>query len=358
MSKEHKSFFNQPLVFSSNILWFGFILITIIVFFVVRYHQKSEFNWQVNSLKNYCQEQQQSRLQRLSQFNDELMNYAIAARDDKASIVSREYLSHRNILRFILFSGNQSYSIKKHWHKENTLKDQSITKLHIKDLMFWLNKEVYSLDIRQPMYFLDSPFKNMLVIVPLTIPSKANIHTNKEIAIFEIEKEALAVAMGESEICSYVILNHKGQALFNNGLDHLPSLLASQPSVKGEIWTKGDEGKDIVIFEQHSSSVLVAHKISLQTLYQGQQIYFKNAIFVLGLIYLIWCLIIVFISISISRPLERFRQSLSQFSKGDFRSIPRLLLKGELGQMEKTIVEMSETMQKQQRKKSSRDKGR
>ncbi len=358
MSAEHKSFFNEPLIFSSNILWLGFILITIIVFFVVRHHQKSEFNWQASSLKEYCQEQQQNRLQRLSQFNDELMNYAIAARDDRASIVSKEYLSHRNILRFILFSGSQSYSIEKHWYRENTLENQSITKFHIKDLIFWLSKEVYSLDIQHPMYFLDSPFKNMLVIVPLTIPSKTNAHTNKEIAIFEIEKEALAIAMGESEICSYAILNHKGQALFNNELDRLPSLLALEPSAKGEVWVKGDKGEDLIIFEQHSSSILIAHKILFQNLYQSQQAYLKNAIFILGVIYLIWCLIIVLISISISRPLERFRQSLSLLSKGDFRSIPRLLLKGELGQMEKTIVEMSETLQRQQKKRSPRNKGR
>ena len=356
MSIENKSFFNRPLVFSPKILWLGFIIIAIITFFIVRHHQTSTFDWQVSSLTSYCQEQQQNRLQRLSQFNDELMNYAIAARGDRTSIASRSYLSHRNILRFILFSGSQSYAIKKHWYREDTLKSQSITKLYMKDLMFWLSKEVYSLDIRHPMYFLDSPFENVLVIVPLSVPLDRNDHNNKEIAIFEIEKEALAIAMGESEICSYAILNHKGQALFDNGLDNLSSLLASQPSIKGEMWVEGDRGKDLIIFEQHSSAILVAHKIFLQALYQGQQIYLKNAIFVLGIIYLIWCLLVMFISTSISGPLERFRQSLSQLSKGNFRSIPRLLLKGELGEMEKTIVAMSENLQKQQRKKSSRNK--
>ena len=260
MSEEHTSFFNRPLIFSSNILWLGFIVIAVVVFFLMRHYQTSTFNWQVNSLKSYCQEQQQSRLQRLSQFNDELMNYAIAARGDKTSIISKEYLSHRNILRFILFSGSQSYSIKKHWYRESTLESQFITELHMKDLMFWLSKEVYSLDIQHPMYFLDSPFKNMLVIVPLTILSETNDHNNKEIAIFEIEKEALAIAMGESEICSYTILNHKGQALFNNELSYLPSLLALESSAKEEIWVEGNEGKDLVIFEQHSSSIVVAHK--------------------------------------------------------------------------------------------------
>ena len=358
MSEEHTSFFNRPLIFSSNILWLGFIVIAVVVFFLMRHYQTSTFNWQVNSLKSYCQEQQQSRLQRLSQFNDELMNYAIAARGDKTSIISKEYLSHRNILRFILFSGSQSYSIKKHWYRESTLESQFITELHMKDLMFWLSKEVYSLDIQHPMYFLDSPFKNMLVIVPLTILSETNDHNNKEIAIFEIEKEALAIAMGESEICSYTILNHKGQALFNNELSYLPSLLALESSAKEEIWVEGNEGKDLVIFEQHSSSIVVAHKILLQALYRDQKVYFKNAVFILGIIYLIWCLFIVLISTSISRPLERFRQSLSQLSRGNFRSIPRLLLKGELGEMEKTIVEMSEKLQRQQRKKTSHGKNR
>ena len=358
MSAEHKPFFNRSLVFSPHILWLGFILIAIIAFFLVRHHQNSTFNWQVSSLKSYCQEQQQNRLQRFSQFNDELMNYAIAARDDPVSITSRDYLSHRNILRLILFSGSDSYSIKKHWYKENTLESQSMTMLHMKDLIFWLGKEVYSLDITHPMYFLDSPFQNMLVIVPLAIPSKADTHFNKEIAIFEIEKEALAVAMGESKICSYTILNHKGQTLFSNGLDNVSSLLATKPSVKGEIWVNGDKGKDLILFEQHPSSIVIAHKILLQSIYQSQQTYLKNALFILGIIYLLWCSIMVLISTAISRPLERFRQSLSQLSKGNFRSIPRLLLKGELGQMEKTIVEMSETMQKRQRKKSSRNKDR
>ena len=358
MSIEHKSFFNRSLVFSPNVLWLGFIVIAIIVFFVVRHYQTSTFDWQVSSLKSYCQEQQQNRLQRFSQFNDELMNYAIVARGDATGIASKEYLSHRNILRFILFSGSRSYSIKKHWYKENTLKSQSVTKLHMKDLMFWLSKEVYSLDIQHPMYFLDSPFKNMLVIVPLTIPSKASIHASKEIAVFEIEKEALAIAMGESKVCSYAIFNHKGQALFNNGLNNVPSLLALESSVKGEIWVNGDKGKDLIIFEQHPSSIVIAHKLLLQNLYQNQQTYLKNVLFNLGVIYLFWCLIIVLISTSVSRPLERFRQSLLQLAKGDFRSIPRLPLKGELGQMEKTIVEVSESLQKQQRKKTSSDRNK
>ena len=356
MSIEHRSFFNTSLVFSSHFLWLGFIVIAIIVFFVARYHQSKAFDWQVSSLKSYCQEQQQNRLQRFSQFNDELMNYAIAARDDTTRIASREYLSHRNILRFILFSGSRSYSIKKHWYKENTLKSQSVTKFHMKDLIFWLSKEVYSLDIQHPMYFLDSPFQNMLVIVPLTVPSKTNVRASKEIAIFEIEKEALVIAMGESKVCPYAIFNHKGQSLFNEGLNNVPSLLALEPSIKGEIWVNGDEGKDIVLFEQHPSSIVIAHKLLLQNLYQSQKTYLKNALFVLGIIYLLWCFIVVLMSISVSRPLERFRQSLLQLSKGDFRSIPRLPLKGELGQMEKTIVKMSETLQKQQKKKPSRGK--
>lgn len=348
-----KSFLSKSLVFSHNILWFGFIIITIAVFLITNHQRTNTFHQKVASQKAYCQEQQQNRLQRFSQFNDELMNYAIGARNSTALITARQYLSHRNILRFILLSGRQSYSIQKHWYKENVFRDQSLTKLHIKDLMFWLSKQVYSLDIQHPMYFLDSPFKNMLVIVPLTIPSKTINPANKEIAIFEIEKEALAIAMGESQICPYGIWNHKGQVLFQNEFNNFPILLASQPAVKGEMWIDGQMGKDLIIFEQHPSSIVIAHKLSLQNLYQDQKTYLKNAFLALGILYLFWCLIAVFVSISISGPLKRFRHSLVQLSKGDFQSIPRLLLKGELGQMEKTIVEVSEALQKQRKKTST-----
>ena len=343
-----KSFLSKPLIFSHHILWFGLVTIAIVVFFIANRQRTNTFNQRISSQKAYCQEQQQNRLQRFSQFNDELMNYAIGTRSSTDLISTRQYLSHRNILRFILLSGKQSYSIKKHWYKESLLADQSIAKLHIKDLMFWLNKQVYFLDIQHPMYFLDSPFKNMLVVVPLTIPPRTTNPTNKEIAIFEIEKEALAIAMGESKICPYGIWNHKGQALFQSNFNHFPILLASQPDVKGEIWI--NERRDLILFEQHPSSIVIAHKLSLQDLYQDQKTHFKNTLFTLGVLCLFWCITTVFMSISISRPLKRFRHSLVQLSKGNFQSIPRLLLKGELGQMEKTIVEMSETLQKQRKK--------
>lgn len=339
----------QPLIFSNKVLWFGFLVIAIFVLFSVNYQQQRLLGWQIASQKSYCQEQQQSRLQRFSQFNDELTNYAIGARNSPSLADVQQQLVHRNILRFILLNPSQSYSIKQHWHRQNMLGNQSTDKLHIKDLMFWLKRQMHSLDIKQPIYFVDSPFKNWLVIVPLNIltTSHAIDHNYyKEVAIFEIEKEALMTAMGESKTCAYGLWNHKGNALFENDLKDLPLRLASQKSVKGEIWVDGALGKDLILFEQHPSFMLFAHVVSLQGLYLEQNRYLRNALFYLGILCLLWCLILIFISLSISRPLVRFRQSLAQISKGEFQSIPRLFLKGELGQMEKTIVEMSERLQK------------
>ncbi len=282
------------LVFSHKILWFGLIIIATVVCLVAYYQQNKNFNWKVSSQKAYCQEQQQNRLQRLSQFNDELMNYAIGAKNNPASMSTEQYLSHRNILRFILFSKGPFYSVKKHWYKKNLFDNQSIEKLHIKDLMFWLSKELNSLDLKHPMYFINSPFKNLLVVVPLTIPTEPSFQ--KEIAIFEIEKEALAVAMGESQICLYGIWNHKGEVLFANQIDHLPSLLNSQPSVKGEILVKGSMGNDLILFEQHPSSIVIAHKLLLQELYRQKQIYIKDVLFILGILSLLWCFLMVLLS--------------------------------------------------------------
>ena len=343
-----KLFFSRSLIFSNKVLWIGFIIIAVFVLFSANYQQKSLLAWQISSQKSYCQEQQQNRLQRFSQFNDELMNYAIAARNSPSLTTTREYLAHRNILRFILFSGTRSYSIKKHWYRQNILDTQSLDQLHIKDLMSWLKQQIYSFDIKQPMYFLDSPFKNLLVVVPLSLPPTSQSMNNayKEVAIFEIEKEALAIAMGESTACQYGMWNHRGQALFENHFTNFPLLLSFHNSQKGEIWVNGRLGKDLILFEQHPSSILIAHKMSLQSLYQEQSRYFKSALFYLGVLCLLWCLILLSLSSSISRPLQKFQQSLVQISKGEFQSIPRLFLKGELGKMEKTIVQISETLQK------------
>ena len=343
-------FINQQLLFSGKVVWFGLIVITVFVLFSANYQQKTLLSWQISTQKAYCQEQQQNRLQRFSQFNDELMNYAIGAKNSTSLMDTDQQFVHRNILRFLLFGGVMSYAIKKHWYRQNMLDSQSIDRLQIRDLMFWLKKQIPSLDIKQPLYFLDSPFKNLLVVVPLSIPMTGQTQGNayKEIAIFEIEKEALAMAMGESRACSYGIWNHKGNALFDSGddLENFPLLLSLTPSNRGEIWVNGRLGQDLILFEQHPSSVLMAHKLSLQNLYQMQGHYFKSVLFYLGILCLLWCLVLLFISSSVSRPLQRFRQSLIQISKGKFRSIPRLFLKGELGQLEKTIIEMSEQLQK------------
>jgi hypothetical protein len=289
----------------------------------------------------FCRRVQSDQLQTMSRMVELWKQYSVTALNLYDDPGFNKILTEWDLLSLAIVAEDPSgaYFLAGHWKGNIAEGSESKPFDSPKDHFRFINENLRSIQGDTP-YLFGSGDGTFHFFYPLP----TNDRTQNPVVGIQFSEDILIQRLGSSEVCPVIVWAANGEPLagFTASKKWLKALDFNKlQNSRGVEKIKGETNDHLFIYDRHDSGLFLTNEIPLAEFWIKHNHDIRRAISKWAYLLLLWSVLVLLFHRSFNSPIERFIESLVEMKRGNYKSLPRLFMKGILGKLENAIVELN-----------------